>query len=112
MADISKPDISNEKSLREYIYKMEERSKKAAQIPDHEIPMDYHIYESRTGDARLEVEVDYVWNIFGVSYSCNKKVMKHLQKISRDLYSYYGVSEADIRDKTQRYSELVTALCT
>ena len=38
--------------------------------------------------------------------------MKHFQKISRDLYSYYGVSEADIRDKTQRYSELVTALCT
>ena len=28
--------------------------KKAAQIPDHEIPMDYHIYERRTGDARLE----------------------------------------------------------
>ena len=45
MADISKPDMSNEKSLREYIRKMEERSKKAAQIPDHEIPMDYHIYE-------------------------------------------------------------------
>ena len=112
MADISKPDMSNEKSLREYIHKMEERSKKAAQIPDHEIPMDYHIYERRTGDARLEVEVDYVWNIFAMSYSGNKKVMKHFQKISRDLYSYYGVNEADIRDKTQRYSKLVTALCT
>ena len=49
---------------------------------------------------------------FAMSYSGNKKVMKHFQKISRDLYSYYGVSEADIRDKTQRYSELVTALCT
>ena len=88
MADIGEPDISNEESLREYIHKIEERSKKAAQIPDYEIPMDYHIYERRTGDDCLEVEVDYVWNIFTVSYSGNKKVKKHFEKISRDLYSY------------------------
>ena len=52
----------------------------------------------------------YIWNIFGISYSGNKKVMKQFEKISKDLYIYYGVSEDDIKKKTERYLSLVTAL--
>ena len=36
--------------------------------------------------------------------------MKKFKKIARDLYSYYGVTEKDIRNKTKRYSSLVTNL--
>ena len=46
----------------------------------------------------------------GMSYSGNKAVMKKFKKISRDLYSYYGVTEKDIKNKTKRYSSLVTNL--
>ena len=53
---------------------------------------------------------DYIWNIFAISYSGNKKVMKQFQKISKDLYIFYGVSEDDIKKKTERYLSLVTAL--
>ena len=57
------------------------------------------------------MEIDYIWNIFGISsYSGNKKVMKQFEKISKDLYIYYGVSEDDIKKKTERYLSLVTAL--
>jgi len=45
-----------------------------------------------------------------MSYSGNKAVMKKFKKISRDLYSYYGVTEEDIKNKTKRYSSLVTNL--
>ena len=38
------------------------------------------------------MEIDYTWNIFGMSYSGNKAVMKKFKKISGDLYSYYGVT--------------------
>ena len=55
-------------------------------------------------------EIDYIWNIFGISYYGNKKVMKQFEKISKDLYIYYGVSEDDIKKKTERYLSLVTAL--
>lgn len=45
-----------------------------------------------------------------MSYSGNKAVMKKFKKIVRDLYGYYGVTEEDIINKTERYSSLVTSL--
>ena len=68
------------------------------------------LYKIEINDNFLEVEIDYTWNIFGMSYSGNKAVMKKFKKIARDLYSYYGVTEEDIRNKTKRYSSLVTNL--
>ena len=81
-----------------------------AEIPDSIIPMDFHLYKIRIDDDFLEMEIDYTWNIFGMSCSGNKAVMKKFKKISRDLYSYYGVTEEDIKNKTKRYSSLVTNL--
>ena len=36
--------------------------------------------------------------------------MKNFKKIARDLYGYYGVTEEDVINKTERYSSLVTSL--
>jgi hypothetical protein len=110
MKDIPKPDISNEKSIREYLCKIEARSEMIAKMPDNVISMNFRLYEIRIGDDYLEMDIDYIWNIFGISYSGNKKVMKQFKKISKDLYIYYGVSEDDIKKKTERYLSLVTAL--
>ena len=81
-----------------------------AEMPDSIIPMDFHLYKIEINDNFLEMEIDYTWNIFGMSYLGNKAVMKKFKKISRDLYSYYGVTEEDIINKTERYSSLVTSL--
>lgn len=110
MKDIPKPNIYNEKSIREYLYKIEARREMIAEMPDNVIPMNFHLYEIRIGDDSLEMNIDYIWNIFAISYSGNKKVMKQFQKISKDLYIFYGVSENDIKKKTERYLSLVTAL--
>ena len=110
MKDIPKPNIYNEKSIREYLYKIEARREMIAEMPDNVIPMKFHLYEIRIGDDSLEMNIDYIWNILAISYSGNKKVMKQFQKISKDLYIFYGVSEDDIKKKTERYLSLVTAL--
>lgn len=110
MKDILKPNIYNEKSIREYLCKIEARREMIAEMPDNVIPMKFHLYEIRIGDDSLEMDIDYIWNIFAISYSGNKKVMKQFQKISKDLYIFYGVSEDDIKKKTERYLSLVTAL--
>lgn len=110
MKDIPKPDVSNEESIREYFNKIEERSRKIAEMPDDVIAMDFHLYKIKIGDDFLEIEIDYIWNIFGISYSGNKKTMKQFKKISKDLYLYYGVSEDDIKSNTERYISLVVAL--
>ena len=110
MKDIPTPDISNEESVRQYLDKIKARSEMIAEMPDDIIPMNFHLYEIIIGDDVLEMEIDYIWNIFGISYSGNRKVMKKFEKISKDLYLYYGVSEDDIKKKTERYSSLVAAL--
>lgn len=108
--NIPAPDSSDETSLREYFSKIKARSEKIAEMPDSIIPMDFHLYKIGIDDNFLEIEVDYIWDIFGISYSGNKKVMKQFEKISRELYIYYGVSEDDIKNKTKRYAALVTEL--
>ena len=110
MKDIPLPDYFNEASVIEYFGKIKTRSEMIAEMPDSIIPMDFHLYKIRIDDDFLEMEIDYTWNIFGMSYSGNKAVMKKFKKISRDLYSYYGVTEEDIKNKTKRYSSLVTNL--
>ncbi len=112
MKDIIRPNIYNEDSVRMLYQQIQERSEIIAKIPDHEIPMDFHLYEIRFNDGWLEIEIDYIWDIFGVSYSGSKKVMKRLKRIAQDLYIYYGVTEEDIRNKSKRYSSLLTILST
>ena len=110
MKDIPLPDYFNEASVIEYFGKIKTRSEMIAEMPDSIIPMDFHLYKIEINDNFLEMEIDYTWNIFGMSYSGNKAVMKKFKKIARDLYSYYGVAEEDIINKTERYSSLVTSL--
>ena len=108
--DIPKPDFHNEESVKNFLNEMEIRNKLIDQMPDNVIPMDFHLYEVKIGDSSLEIAIDYIWNILGISYSGSKKEMKQLRRIAQDLYTYYGVSEDDIREKTERYSSLIAAL--
>lgn len=94
----------------ELLGKIKTRSEMIAEMPDSVIPMDFHLYKTEINDNFLTMEIDYTWNIFGLSYSGNKAVMKKFKKIARDLYGYYGVTEEDIINKTERYSSLVTSL--
>jgi len=57
--------------------------------------------------GHLEMVLEFQWNIFGVSYGGERKQMEKLKRIAQDLYSYYGVTEEDIKNKTERYSALV-----
>lgn len=72
--------------------------------------MDFHIYEIKVGEGRVEIEMDYDKGVFGISYSGSKKVIKQMKEIVKDLYVYYGVSEDDIRNKSERYHALLAIL--
>ncbi len=112
MKDVPKPTDYTEESVREFFNQIQTRSEMISQIPDEEMPMDFHVYEIRLDDGRMEMEIDYIWDIFGISYSGSKNVMKELRKIACDLYLYYGVTKEDIENNTKRYSSLLTTLST
>lgn len=74
-------------------------------------PTASRIYEIKTDRACLAIEIDDTRDTFGVSFSGNKKAMKHVRRIVKDLYLYYGVNEHDILNQTERYVSLVGVLC-
>ena len=109
-SEIIRPEVYDEESVKRMFQQIQERSERISRIPDSEMPMDFHIYEMKIGQGLLVMEVDYLWEIFGLSYSGSKKEMKKFKKAAQDLYLYYGVTKEDIETKSERYSSLVTTL--
>ncbi len=68
------------------------------------------VYEIKEGEDLLYIEIDDTAGTFGISFSGNKKTVKCFQEITKDLYTYYGVSEKDIEEKTERYLSLLCVL--
>ncbi len=111
MKDISLPEVYDEDSLKEFHRRIQLRNEVIANIPDEEVPMDYHIYEITINGGSLELEIDFMWDRMACLYSGNSsKAMRRLKRISRDISMYYGVTEDDIINNTKRYSALLTEL--
>ena len=104
---ISAPDISDEKSMQEFYQLLEERERIIETISDEEISMDFKMYEFVQGNSHLEMVLDSKWNILYVNYGGDREQMRKLKKIAQDIYLYYGVTEEDIKNKTERYAALV-----
>ncbi len=76
------------------------------------IPEITRVFEIKEGGDSLYIEIDDISGSFGISFSGNKKTFKHFEAINKDLYSYYGVSEQDIDEKSERYLSLLGVLCS
>ena len=110
LAETIRPEDYNPETVKALQDQFLARRERVKWIPEEEIPMDFHIYEIGVGDGVLEMEIDYRWNIFGISYSGSKKNIKLMKSIAKDLYLYYGVSEEDIQQKSERYHSLLAIL--
>lgn len=110
LAEVSRPDDYIPETVKALQEQFQARRERVEAISEEAMPMDFHIYEISLADGRLEMEIDYHWNIFGISYSGSKRSMKRMKEIAKDLYLYYGVSEEDIRTKSERYHSLLATL--
>ena len=110
LAEVVRPDEYTSEAVKALQDQFQARRERIEAVPEEVMPMDFHIYEICLGDGRLEMEIDYQWNIFGISYSGNKKSMKYMKEVAKDLYLYYGVSEEDILHKSERYHSLLATL--
>lgn len=113
LAEIRKPRRYNEKTLKRFWNKMEQRMKKAESISDKDFPMNFHIYKIKISKiGEMQICIDRIWNILSYSYSGAQKEMKQLKRISKEIHCYYGVTKEDIENRSARYSSLVTTLST
>lgn len=109
---IVRPENFDEESLKKFWAEAEARTERAAAVPEEMFPMDYYIYEVIVPETgRLDIEIEKKWGMLGISYSGSSgKCMRTLRGISKDIYRYYGVTQEDIRTRSERYQRLVLAL--
>lgn len=112
LAQIPKLGGRTSSSIEEFIRQTKLRSDAAQAVSQEQFPIDFHLYIICTQAGRIEFAMERTWGIISCSYSGKKKEMKRLKAINKDVYLYYGVTEEDIRNKTERYQELVTVLAT
>ncbi|MDE6662226.1 MAG: hypothetical protein K2K46_02685 [Lachnospiraceae bacterium] len=100
MREIERPKDYNEETIVAFMQQVERQMKMAEAIPDEVFPIDFHIYEIRFSDTvRVRISLENVWDILSVSYSGDKKMMRKMSQISKDIYMYRSVTEEDIRNK-------------
>lgn len=113
MLETEFPKSMDQKALQEYMEKVNARIEMAGQVPDELFPIDYHILEiDFEGTGNIHFEIEKIHQVLSCGYSGRKKSMKKLAKIAKDVCKYYGVTKEDIAEKSERYSSLVTTLCS
>ncbi len=113
LMDLEPPEGEDVEALKAFWGQIQEREKMAAEIADDIFPIDFHIYEVKWSENnRMWIGVETVWQVIDGSFSGDKKTMKQLKKLFREIYLYYGVTSEDIKNETERYKSLLAALCS
>lgn len=106
-------DFSDEKALQEWGEQVREwtaaREREIDAVSPEAFPIDYHLFVADRGEqGGLEMEVELLYGALAISYFGGEK--KSMNSIVKDIYRYYGVSQEDIEQRTERYQELLAAL--
>ncbi len=89
---IEKKIVANTHTLEEMLqYAENTYSAKVSDYKVNAMPSISRVYEIKESNDFLYIEIDDTSATFGISFSGSKKTTKVFQKISKDLYSYYGV---------------------
>lgn len=111
LRELRPKDFSDEKAIEEYLKFCEEYQKKATDVPEEIFPMDYHLYVIKIENVgEIQVEIEKNHQFFGAGFSGAPGKKKYLDKILKDIYSYYGVAKEDIANNTDRMKALVAVL--
>ena len=107
------PEGEDVEALKAFWEQIQEREKMAEEIADDIFPLDFHIYEIKCPEnCMMQIGVETVWQVIDGSFSGDKKTMKQLKKLFREIYLYYGVTAEDIKNETERYKSLLATLCS
>lgn len=109
------PELKSEsqEDLLAYVRQAQERTEKAKDIPATEFDIDFHKFQISFDDINDNIHfvIEKRFGHIGGGASGNRRVIKRFQRLDKEIYRYYGVTEEDIRTKSQRYKDVVRALC-
>ncbi|MDE5804152.1 MAG: hypothetical protein K2I22_14715 [Lachnospiraceae bacterium] len=105
-------DLTDKEALIKWQKELEAWTKecqdRAEAVPYEAFPTEYHMFVIDRGEeGRLEIELDMFRPVISVSYAG-----RAMEAISEDIHRYYGVTQQDIDEESERYKSLLTVLST
>ncbi|MBE5883071.1 MAG: hypothetical protein E7291_01415 [Lachnospiraceae bacterium] len=101
----------DEEALKEFMEQLAIREQKAKEIADDKFAIDFHILEKNENGNRMHFYLESRFGYIGGGVSgSGRRMRQRYKKMHKDVYRYYGVSEEDIANETERYRELLTTL--
>lgn len=106
------------KALQEYMQACMAVQERAARLSEDVMPLDYHCYEiTPTEWSKVHIELEKVHGFISGGCSASsmrrhggKRLMREAQNIMADIHRYYGVTEQDMKEKSERYQDLLVVL--
>ena len=98
-------------SVKRFMEAVDQRQRAAEEIPTGLFDIDLCVLERKKGDfqAKLIFEKNYGYIGASASGRSDREMRRHHREF-RDIYRYYGVTQADIDNRTKRYEELLRTL--
>lgn len=111
-AEMPKLENESQEAVQAHLKQIQERMKRAQEIPVTEFDIDFHKFEKVFDDKNDNIHITFEkrFSCIGGGAAGSKKVMKKFRRIYKDIYRYYGVTKEDIREKSKRYRDVVQAL--
>lgn len=104
-------DFSDREAVARYLERCREYQEKAEQVSEDRFPMDYHFYEVVVeGCGEIQVEIEFVHLFFAAGCTARRGKRKAAEKVLREIYLYYGVTQEDIEKNTERMKTLMAVL--
>lgn len=106
------------KALQEYMEACIAMQERAADLSEDVMPVDYHCYEiTPTEWSKVHIELEKIHGFISGGCSASsmrrhggKRLMREAQNIMADIRRYYGVTEQDMKEKSERYRDLLVVL--
>lgn len=110
-ADMPKLKSRDEEGVREFHRQIEIRQQKAKEISEDEFSIDFHILKKVQNGNNMHFDIESKFGYIGGGFSGKGKGGRSpFEKIYKDVYKYYGVTEEDIANETKRYQGLLSTL--
>ena len=96
--------------LKKFQEEIGRRQEAAENVPREVFDIDLRIWEKKEADFTMRLVLESRCRYIGMSANGSKKKMKQFKKLEKAIWRYYGVTQEDIDQKTDRYKEVVREL--
>ena len=106
------PDLTEhtEEAITEYLDKMKMRQEAAKGISAKVFDIDFHKFVKQNGDNEAHLIIEKTRDYIGGGASGNTKTVRRHNCEFKQVYRYYGVSQYDIDNKSERFNDVVRTL--